>query len=302
MLLKLLIIICSIALTNTVIAGQRALLIGVGTYQIPNKDLPGIDVDLELMKNSLIRMGFSQEEMHFLLNEDATFKNIKHEITTWLTNDVSVDDRVVLYFGGHGSRIRDENGDEQDGVDEVLLTYNSKVIRKNNGNTLSNVIVDDDLAKWITNIPSNNVLVLIDACNSGTVTRSTKFTLQSLKAREGVYKFFYYEGIPTGDGSSFARSLRDHIALQNSNYIALSATQDNGLALTTDDGSFFTLGIVKSINNAASANLMLTVEDMYEEARHYIQTKISPDLLYHPQIYGNEELAKGKFKLFVSDN
>jgi len=38
------------------IADQRALLVGVGKYSVPGIDLPGIDLDLERMHETLILM------------------------------------------------------------------------------------------------------------------------------------------------------------------------------------------------------------------------------------------------------
>ena len=101
------------------LAEQRALLVGVGKYSIPGIDLPGIDLDLERMHDTLNLMGFDDSQIHSLLDDKATSKNIVREFEIWLKQGVKAEDRVIFYFSGHGSNTPDLNGDEADGVDEV---------------------------------------------------------------------------------------------------------------------------------------------------------------------------------------
>ena len=279
-------------------SAQRALLVGVGEYQIPNKNLPGIDIDLELMKDALIRLGFAEDEIKVLYNKNATYKNIRDAATTWLVKGVKKEDRVVIYFGGHGSRIHDEGGDEEDHVDEVLLPHDAQYLKLKTGRTLTNVVVDDDFASWLANIPSNNILVLVDACNSGTVTRSVRLSNLSLGVDTAIAKFFHYNEIPDSSGSTFTRSLAIRGLNQNNNYIAISAAQDTELALATERGSYFTLGITDAIHQASKDKYSITVEELHQFADQFIDKMVSEKQRYHPQIHGNEKLAKGEFKLF----
>jgi hypothetical protein len=73
-------------------------------------------------------------------------------------------ERVCLFFSysGHGSQVRDLNGDEEDGQDEVLCPIDWET----NG-----FIVDDDLRKSLINHLGSHVtlVVLVDACHSGTM-------------------------------------------------------------------------------------------------------------------------------------
>ena len=233
---------CIFFACSNVLAEQKALLVGVGEYQIPNKNLPGIELDLILVEEALELIGFEQDQIKILSNQQATYENIKHQFETWLIDGVNSDDRIVFYFSGHGTRIFDENGDEPDKADEVMMTHDAKLVRKNKRTTLDNVIVDDEFAKWIKNIPSDNVYLFIDACNSGTATRSTLLANKSLGVDQARFKFFYYEGMPSSseDPHESAFITRE---LSSSNYVSLSATQDHEKALSTSVGSYFTLGI-----------------------------------------------------------
>ncbi len=283
---------------ENVIAAQKALLVGVGEYQIPNKELPGIDVDIQLMKEILARLGYAESEIKILHNKDATLQNIKKAITNWLVDGVQKNDRIVIYFGTHGSRIYDVDGDEEDQVDEVLLAHDAKFFTTKHGRTLKNVVIDDDLANWLANIPSENIFVLVDACNSGSVTRSVKLSNLSLGVETAAAKFFYYDGIPDESGSTFTRSLVNRSLDQNVNYIAISAAKDHEMALSTEQGSFFTLGIFDGINKASNGSGTITVEQLHRHADSYIAKTISREKRYHPQLHGNEYLAKKKYKLF----
>jgi hypothetical protein len=152
-------------------AEQRALLIGVGEYELDGMDLPGIDLDLDRMEDTLKIIGFEASQIKRLSNSEATAENVIDHFDTWLTDGVGPDDRVVLYFSGHGTYIPDTNNDEPDGVDEVLVTHDVRYVSVDGKRSLAGVVKDDEVAAMIRGTPSNNVLVIVDACHSGTMTR-----------------------------------------------------------------------------------------------------------------------------------
>lgn len=84
-----------------------ALVIGISQY----KNLPASaqlafpDHDAEDMYAALISPDggqFPAENVHKLINERATVANIRHEIEEWLPSVTKDDDRVLIYFAGHG--------------------------------------------------------------------------------------------------------------------------------------------------------------------------------------------------------
>ncbi len=58
-------------------ATNRALLIGVGEYQMKGADLPGIKKDINMMRQVALSLGYDNKEILTLLDKDATFKNIQ---------------------------------------------------------------------------------------------------------------------------------------------------------------------------------------------------------------------------------
>jgi len=167
-------------------AENRALIIGVGKYRIENASLPGIEQDVNNMIKIAQQIGFADNQIKVLRDADATLVNIENGLTTWLIQGVKPSDRVLIYFSGHGSYIPDENGDEDDGTDEVLLPYDTEQTEKG----LKNALVDDRFGELLAKIPSKEVFVLIDACHSGSSTKSVD------RNRQEYPKFFQYPNIP----------------------------------------------------------------------------------------------------------
>lgn len=159
-----------------------ALLIGINRYKEfkPEtrkiRDLQGTNNDVELMKNLLVKE-YSFGNVKTLLNEQATQKGILDGFRSQLIenaknyqtrNKVEAKDgaTVVFYYSGHGSQLRDDNGDETDGIDETLVAHDSdsegiKDIR------------DDEFDKFFNELRqyTTNITFIFDSCHSGTVTR-----------------------------------------------------------------------------------------------------------------------------------
>lgn len=92
-------------------------------------------------------------------NKHIIMKNIKTLI--WKANRNKNITRLWLSYSGHGSYIKDRNGDEQDGQDEVLIPNDWRT---------RGFITDDWLLRVFKRLRRGvNVIVITDCCNSGTV-------------------------------------------------------------------------------------------------------------------------------------
>ena len=270
-------------------AESRALLVGVGRYQYPGIDLPAIDLDLERMRETLNRLGFENRQIHTLLDEQATSTAVVREFSTWLREGVKPGDRVVFYFSGHGSNVPDRDGDESDRADEVLVTHDMRRRTVAGRSTLEGVVTDDQIGALIAKIPSRNVLVVVDACHSGTVTRSFTMDNRSL-AREPVFvKSFVYPGMPESR-SGFTRDL-SRGAESGQNFVSLTAAGDGEKAIGTMSGGIFTTAITQAIATSATAHRPITLSELRDRAGEYIRAKVDAREVHHPQITGNPQLA-----------
>jgi hypothetical protein len=164
-------LLLSLVLFSPAAAADRALLIGIGSYaSLPEKMfLEGPKNDVPLIETLLKeKHGFAEGSIRRLTDKDATRAAILAAIDEWLVAGTQPGDRVYLYFSGHGLQVKDASGDEEDGLDEALSTFD---IVAGDGDW-SNVILDDDLDAVLAKLKDRAVSIVVDACHSGTISRS----------------------------------------------------------------------------------------------------------------------------------
>ena len=268
-------------------AENRALLVGVGQYKNPQSNLPGIDMDIEMMKESALLMGFTESQVKVVKDSEATLKGIEDGFENWLIKGVTEKDRVLFYFSGHGSQVPDQSRDEKDGVDEVLVAHDASPGR----NTLNNAFIDDKFGDYLSRIPSKEIFVLIDACHSGSATK--KFRSLSKHKRVGrnwSSKFFIYKGMPQGSRGSYNVEATPQA---EEKYIGLSACMDEEVALATEKGSLFTLGIMTAMKDASQKpDKQITMQKLQEVTSDFIGGHAPQGSRHHPHMSGNNALAR----------
>jgi hypothetical protein len=279
------------ATAGPALAVSKALLIGVGTYQLPNNDLPGIDLDVDNMKHVAQIMGFAPADIKVLFNEQATYAGVKTALTTWLHDGVGPNDRVLIYFSGHGTRVPDPRPDKAGEVDDALVMHDVRRASINGRPSLGNVLLGYEFGAAIGAIPSQHVLVLVDACHSGTATRSLDLGNHRLGESTGVSKNFSYPGEPTG----VTRGLRTDSGAEN--YAAVSAARDDEFAIATSHGGLFTLGILDTIDRASRDAQDPTVDGLRSATALYIEQHTDEQSRHHPMTDGSPRLIKGQLEL-----
>jgi hypothetical protein len=152
------------ALTNSY-ADDRALLVGIDKYQYISP-LIGSKQDVETMRQ------FIQTEWHYqprqirvLTDAQATRAGILAAFDDWLIGGSQPGDKVLFFYTGHGAFIADENGDEADHRDETLCPVDTTVKKQN-------MILDDEIDQRLQRLSGRKVTLIIDACHSGTITKS----------------------------------------------------------------------------------------------------------------------------------
>ena len=90
-----------------------AVIIGINNYNSENvKDLGYAVEDAESIANLLItKLGYNEENIHLLLNEDATLINIKNKLYQ-IAMEAGENDRILVFYGGHGETIPLPSGGE----------------------------------------------------------------------------------------------------------------------------------------------------------------------------------------------
>jgi len=142
-----------------------AVVIGIGNYKdsrIPK--LKYTTVDAEGIYNALINPEYTnipKDKIKLLLNEKATYQNIKSAIGTWLRRNTKQDDTVILFYAGHGALEEDK---------AYWVTYNAD-IDDLYGTSISN----DEIADLFDRIKTKRLVAFLDSCYSkATINRTAK--------------------------------------------------------------------------------------------------------------------------------
>lgn len=140
--------------------------------------------DAQILHQALTQNGFAKDNVRIV--EDVRAKSdLIDAITDELLNRVESGDIAHFHYSGHGQQVADYSGDEVDGYDEALVplaapsNHNS---RDKNGKPFKyngeEHLTDDELAPLLDAVrkklgPDGVLLVTIDACHSGSSTRSS---------------------------------------------------------------------------------------------------------------------------------
>ncbi|GAK59652.1 putative caspase-1, p20 [Candidatus Vecturithrix granuli] len=144
---------------------KKALVVGIDKYYNPQWNLQGCTMDAAIMSGMLQdHFGFIGDNVRLVLDDRATKANILSRLD-WLVRDAKAGDVLVFFYAGHGSQVRDRDGDElEDQLDEILCPHDLN---------WDDPLTDDILASYFTRVPTGvNLTVIFDCCHSGTATRS----------------------------------------------------------------------------------------------------------------------------------
>lgn len=239
------------------------ILLSVGISRYSNLPLasPAKDAEVfsELMRN---KYGFS--DIVLLTDSDATKSRILNELSK-IQNRVSSNQTVIFYFSGHGSQLKDDNGDEDDGLDEVLCPYDFDSADKRNSS-----IVDDQISVILQNLCQRaaNVVFIFDSCFSGSATKALRSAMSDM--RNVQFKTASQGSLGAENGKS-ALDLKD-----SSNFAFISASKGNEPSLDTYDlfgHSLFTYFMLQALKGAADYNSNGNIDT--NELYRYVSDEIS---------------------------
>jgi hypothetical protein len=181
---------------------KKALLVGINYTSIPGITLKGCINDVVNMSHLLVD-AFDYESANItVLRDDINNKSLyptRNNILNYLNNLVNQSgnlSEIWFHYSGHGSQVRDLNGDEADGLDEIIVP----VDYTNNG-----FITDDEIFNIIKNSKCKTIL-LFDSCHSGSIC-----DLQ--------WSFEYNNGV-------FTKTLNTNKIILNPNIICFSGCKD----------------------------------------------------------------------------
>lgn len=136
----------------------RALIVGVN-YKGTSYELKGCINDSRAFKDILSNT-FGYTDIKLLTDDVQPIT--KQDLLggfSWLLNKARPKDKLVFYFSGHGQQKQDLNGDETDGLDEVIQCSNGEFCS------------DDEIwTNLITKVPEKvRLSMFFDCCHCGTM-------------------------------------------------------------------------------------------------------------------------------------
>ena len=171
---------------------RRALVIGIGAYEDPAWERINGDKDVRLVVD-MLRLN-DYHDIVTLAQKEATKSAIVREFKA-LAERCAEGDTVYIHFSGHGQRMTDIDGDEEDGWDESWIPYDAyrKYCDKDHG---EKHLCDDEVGRLLMNIrkkvgESGLMAVVVDACHAGDSTRKPE---KESCVRRGVYDNFVIPG------------------------------------------------------------------------------------------------------------
>ena len=139
---------------------KHALCVGINDYAwlSPTSSLHGCVVDAREWASLLLDC-FGFDSLHLLLDRQATPEAVEASLSL-LASRAKPGDTVAFTYSGHGTRVPDSDGDEEDGYDEAIVLQGA-------------LYTDDQIAVALSRFkPGVRVVVVADSCHSGTVTRA----------------------------------------------------------------------------------------------------------------------------------
>ena len=142
----------SVAVVDTVHVATRAAAAGTKAA------LKGCVNDVKNMKKMLVEnFGFPASNIQILVDvggtaaQKPTGKAIKKTLRR-LCKGCKPGDVLFVHFSGHGTQVRDKNGDDADNKDEAIVP------------TDLNVVTDDDLRRILGKLPPNVKFTMVRGC------------------------------------------------------------------------------------------------------------------------------------------
>lgn len=141
---------------------SRALIIGINGYKHASPLGYAVNDAQEFAKLLIERFNFINKNVNLLIDEKATRDAIMQSYLSFATSDVKANDRIVIFFAGHGHTQTGHRGEVG-----FLVPYDGSPA------DLSSLIRWDEFTRNTELIPAKHILFIMDACYGGlAVTRA----------------------------------------------------------------------------------------------------------------------------------
>ena len=295
--MKYILFLLSVFITNNSLSQNKlALIVAVGEYPAASKIPPIASInDIKYIKTALNRNGFDEKNIDTLLNSKATKAAILNALTQ-LSKKAKQNDIVVIHFSCHGQQIRDQKTielgkDEDDGYDEAFLPYDAMAKYSPTGYKGQNHLRDDDLYPILLDIrkklgTQGSLLVLLDACHSGTGTRSESFAVtrgEPIPFANPENPLDSFINLSVVEGQGFFETISDSV----SNMVVISASsphqENKQIKINNEELGSLSYSFYKALSQMTAGN---TYQLLFEKIRATMQAFIPEQI---PMFEGNKQ-------------
>ena len=248
---------------------RYAVIVGISAYMddaIPN--LKYAAEDAQAVYSALVRHGgYSEENIKLLLNEQATYREIKSALGTFLPRSAQKDDAVFIYFAGHGCPDVDHSGDNpEDQITKYLAPYDA-----HRDDLFSTAFPMDELSAMLKRIESQYVVMALDTCYSGQAGQGRTFETVNTRA-------------------VLSNSFLNRIAGQGRVVITASDINELSMELEALGHGIFTHHLVTGMKGEADldGDGLVSVQELYD----YLSERVTKDAMsaggrQHPLFRGS---------------
>lgn len=195
---------------------KRAVLVGINYVGHSEGVLNGCHNDVKNMVEYIKTVhGFEEKNITVIMDDGEHKEPTKSNIIAAykkLVAESEPGDSLFCHFSGHGSKIKDDDGDEADGFDEVLvpIDYNE-----------AGMIRDDDLFDILVRPLKEDVSLfcLMDCCHSGTV-----LDLPYIFKADGIFEKMEID--ETFDFEKLFKKVGEHAVRELGNYMKKKYLKD----------------------------------------------------------------------------
>ncbi len=248
--------------------------------------------DIEIVKKALLYHGFADSNILVIQDHDATKGKIIAAFNKHLLGRSAAGDIAFFYYSGHGQRVQDKNGDETDGYDESFVPVDAPQKYQRGVYEGQNHLTDDEFNNLLQPLRNKlgtkgTVLVVVDACFSGNITRS----FLSAVARGSSVLMAGPDYKPASQvknnysASDFSQAEQADRSPE-SQMITLTACRDYETAFELSDssGGVFTSAFTKCLLNTTE---MISYDQLYKN----ICIAMADDPRQNPTIEGSANLS-----------
>jgi len=295
--------------TSPKIGNYYAVVIGIGKYKddrIPKLKYTTVDAE-EIYKILTDPQygNFPENQVKLLIDEHATYYNIKSAIGTWLKRNTRKNDTVIIFFAGHGAP-EDEK--------TYWVTYNAN-IDDLYGTALSN----DEIADMLDRVEAKKMVAFLDSCYSAaTVNRTDK--KRSIMIKKDPFLKFKGKGrviITSSDGKEqsveidkfghgvftyfLLKALKGDADKNSDGYIELDEVWDYVKYRVTDTARKYGSTQTPILDGSYSAGIVLSkhperLKKLYLEAeREKKEKELESKITRLTELYSKGEITSNQF-------